>query len=180
MSATSTTTTVVGEGARAFYAELLGRGVRLVAAPGGKLRVRGGLDRPDDLIRLKAHKQGLLNLLASEGDGRVSSPSSPSSPTGSIPHKSAAFVGDDGGDAVFCPAQTASPKGGKGGPRFLSEFKEAASGLGLVAMWSRHHGYVSVHDPTTGEWHDLRAEDAPGWAIPEARRRKRTREGGGG
>src|SRR5215213_9744101 len=48
----------------------------------------------------------------------------------------------------------------------------AAAKLGLVAMWSRRYGYVSIHDPTTGEWHDLRTEDAPRWAVGEARRRK--------
>jgi hypothetical protein len=68
-------------------------------------------------------------------------------------------------------------------PAALSAFAkrklEQASEMGLVAMWSRHHGYVSVHDPTTGEWHDLRTGDAPDWAVPEARRRKWAREGGG-
>ncbi len=50
---------------------------------------------------------------------------------------------------------------------------EQASERGLVAIWSRHFGFVSVHDPTTGEWHDLRTEDAPGWAVREARQHKR-------
>jgi hypothetical protein len=50
---------------------------------------------------------------------------------------------------------------------------EQASELGLVAIWSRHFGFVSVHDPTTGEWHDLSTEDAPGWAVREARKHKR-------
>jgi len=44
--------------------------------------------------------------------------------------------------------------------------------LGLVATWSVEFGYISLHDPTTGEWHDLRTADAPGWAMGEARRRK--------
>jgi hypothetical protein len=68
-------------------------------------------------------------------------------------------------------------------PAALSAFAkrqlEQASERGLVAMWSRHHGYVSIHDPTTGKWHDLRTEDAPDWAVPEACRRKRARKGGG-
>ena len=29
-----------------------------------------------------------------------------------------------------------------------------------------------MHDPTTGEWHDLHWKDAPGWARREARKRK--------
>jgi hypothetical protein len=45
-------------------------------------------------------------------------------------------------------------------------------GLGLVAKWSRHFGYVSIYDPTLGEWWALQAKDAPGWAVSEAHRRK--------
>ena len=33
-------------------------------------------------------------------------------------------------------------------------------------------GYVSVHDPTSGEWHDLPTKEAPSWATGEARKRK--------
>jgi hypothetical protein len=44
--------------------------------------------------------------------------------------------------------------------------------LGLVATWSREFGFVSLHDPTDGTWHDLPVKDAPGWALGEARRRK--------
>jgi hypothetical protein len=52
------------------------------------------------------------------------------------------------------------------------ETPSEAEQLGLVAMWSIEFGYISVHDPTTGEWHDLRTEDAPGWAKREAFKRK--------
>ena len=44
--------------------------------------------------------------------------------------------------------------------------------LGLVATWSAEFDYVSLHDPTTGEWHDLKTTVAPEWAVGEARRRK--------
>jgi hypothetical protein len=44
--------------------------------------------------------------------------------------------------------------------------------LGLVATWSAEFGYVSLHDPTTGEWHDLKTTVAPEWAVSEARQRK--------
>jgi hypothetical protein len=47
-----------------------------------------------------------------------------------------------------------------------------AARLGLIATWSAEFGYVSVLDPTTGEWHDLKTTDAPRWAVGEARRRK--------
>ncbi len=35
--------------------------------------------------------------------------------------------------------------------RIVQRELEEASRMGLVASWSQHHGYVSVHDPTTGE-----------------------------
>jgi hypothetical protein len=44
--------------------------------------------------------------------------------------------------------------------------------LGLIATWSAQFGYVSMHDPATGEWHDLQTKDVPEWAVGEARRRK--------
>jgi hypothetical protein len=44
--------------------------------------------------------------------------------------------------------------------------------LGLVASWSGEFRVVSMHDPTSGEWHDLRTADAPDWAVREARKRK--------
>jgi hypothetical protein len=48
-----------------------------------------------------------------------------------------------------------------------------ADHLGLVAMWPRRaFGYVAIHDPTMGEWHDVPVKSAPGWAIGEAKRRK--------
>jgi len=42
----------------------------------------------------------------------------------------------------------------------------------LCAAWSFAFGYVSLHDPTTGEWHDLPIEEAPDWAVREAKKRK--------
>jgi hypothetical protein len=53
-----------------------------------------------------------------------------------------------------------------------------AERLGLIATWSAQFGYVSVHDPTTGEWHDLQTKGAPEWAVGEARRRKEQYRGG--
>ena len=47
-----------------------------------------------------------------------------------------------------------------------------AEDLGLVATWSAEFGFISVHDPTSGEWHDLHWKDVPGWARWEARKRK--------
>ncbi len=47
-----------------------------------------------------------------------------------------------------------------------------AGQLGVIAMWSIEFGYVSLHDPTTGEWHDIQTKEAPSWALWEARKRK--------
>ena len=49
---------------------------------------------------------------------------------------------------------------------------ESADRLGLVASWSGDFGFVSIHDPTTGEWWDLPTKYAPDWAVREARKRK--------
>ena len=53
-----------------------------------------------------------------------------------------------------------------------------AAQMGLCSMWARgEFGYVSVHDPLTGEWHSLPTKDAnfgdAPWMISEAQRRKR-------
>jgi len=56
--------------------------------------------------------------------------------------------------------------------RKLRAYAEGADHRGLVAMWSRTFGYVSIHDPQNGEWCDLGAKDAPGWAKREAFLRK--------
>ena len=63
------------------------------------------------------------------------------------------------------------PKTPTNPPSKTSKTTEAGR-LGLVAAWSHEFGYVSIHDPTTGEWHDLKTNDAPGWAVGEAHRRK--------
>ncbi len=73
------------------------------------------------------------------------------------------------GDSVFSEnAQSPTAKTAK----TANGYKDGASELGLVAMWSREFGYISIHDPTAGEWYDLQTKDAPDWAVREARRRK--------
>ncbi len=47
-----------------------------------------------------------------------------------------------------------------------------ADALGLAASWSGEFGFISIHDPTTGEWWDLRWKDAPEWSRWEAKKRK--------
>jgi len=52
--------------------------------------------------------------------------------------------------------------------------EEKASALGLVAKWANYRkakGYVTIHDPATGEWHDLPYRSAPTWAQWETTKR---------
>jgi len=45
---------------------------------------------------------------------------------------------------------------------------------GMVAKWAPYEtaeGHISIHDPVSGEWHDVPYKDAPRWAKWEARRR---------
>jgi hypothetical protein len=44
--------------------------------------------------------------------------------------------------------------------------------------WGRVRGYVAVHDPATGEWHELAYRDAPS-AWQAAVRKRPSRAGGG-
>lgn len=52
---------------------------------------------------------------------------------------------------------------------------EEADRRGLVIKWSREPGYVSLHDPTTGEWHDLATTDCPPWILEDAKAHRRRR-----
>lgn len=63
-------------------------------------------------------------------------------------------------------------------PPFIQRQLDRASELGLVAKWSRTFGYVSLHDPVDGSWHDIPTEDAEGWMLWEASKRKELWRGG--
>jgi hypothetical protein len=47
-----------------------------------------------------------------------------------------------------------------------------AARLGLVAKWSKEFGFISLHDPSSGDWVDVPVSEAPGWSRWEARKRK--------
>ena len=36
---------------------------------------------------------------------------------------------------------------------------EKAARIGLVIQWSEDPMWIKLHDPTTGEWHEVRAQD---------------------
>lgn len=50
---------------------------------------------------------------------------------------------------------------------------EQADRRGLVIRRSREPGYISLHDPLTGEWHDFPAKDCFPSIVAEANTRKK-------
>jgi hypothetical protein len=78
----------------------------------------------------------------------------------------------------FFPLPPDPPKP-RGRVRRLSpEEKTRVRRRGMVAKWSKEFGFVSIHDPSSGEWHDVAVGDAPPWARWEARKRKELYKGG--
>lgn len=49
---------------------------------------------------------------------------------------------------------------------------------GLVIRWAREPGHVAIHDPTTGEWHELKASECLPSVVESARANRRGRDGG--
>ena len=50
---------------------------------------------------------------------------------------------------------------------------EEADRRGFFARWSRAPGWISLHDPLPGEWHDLPAADCLPSIVAEANRHRR-------
>jgi hypothetical protein len=46
---------------------------------------------------------------------------------------------------------------------------------GLLVRWSEYSTWLTLHDPLTGEWHDLLASDCFPSLVEEAERRRRKR-----
>jgi hypothetical protein len=52
---------------------------------------------------------------------------------------------------------------------------EAAGRRGLVVRWSEYPSWIAMHDPLSGAWVEIRAEDCYPSLVDEAnRRRKKT------
>jgi len=50
----------------------------------------------------------------------------------------------------------------------------AADRSGLIIRWSEYPVWIKLHDPTTGEWHEVRASEClPGVVETANQRRKR-------
>ena len=150
--------------AETLFSELSGRGVTLRAAPDGTLRCKPTSKLTQrDALRLKTHKRELLSLLASIDESNISSPPSP---TTTKPDTYGGTIGDDAGDDT-----------GEGTvPTFVKERQERSQKLGLVARWSYEFGFISLHDPTTGEWYDVPTKEAPDWATKECFKRRDLRK----
>ena len=52
---------------------------------------------------------------------------------------------------------------------------EEAASRGLVIKWSREPGWISLHDPTTGEWHEVKASECPPSVVESAKAHRRRR-----
>ena len=50
---------------------------------------------------------------------------------------------------------------------------EEADRRGLVIRWAKEPSYVAIHDPTTGEWHEVAASGCPPWVLEDARAHRR-------
>ena len=50
---------------------------------------------------------------------------------------------------------------------------EEASRRGLVVRWSEYPNWIALHDPSSGEWVDVRAEDCFPSLVDEANRRRK-------
>lgn len=56
---------------------------------------------------------------------------------------------------------------------------EEANRRGLVIRWAKEPGWISLHDPTTGEWHQVKASECLPSIVESAKaHRRRTREQG--
>lgn len=45
---------------------------------------------------------------------------------------------------------------------------EEASRRGLIICWSEHTEWIKIHDPLTGEWHEVRASECPPGVVEAA------------
>lgn len=54
---------------------------------------------------------------------------------------------------------------------------EEADRRGLVIRWSKEPGWISLHDPTTGEWHEVKASECLPSIIESAKAHRRRARG---
>jgi hypothetical protein len=145
--------------ARSLIERLARRGVSFRPVD-GKVRFRpSGLVTDEERAEIKRVRDEVYDLLREDEDRR---------------RQGAGFVRDLG--EVFDLAREvlgvegdSSPE--VGAPATLT-LKRAAL-RGLTAKWSREFGFITLHDPSSGESHDIPTSDAPDWAKWESGERKR-------
>lgn len=54
---------------------------------------------------------------------------------------------------------------------------EAAERRGLVIKWAREPGYIALHDPTTGEWHEVKSSECQPSIVESAKANRRRSAG---
>jgi hypothetical protein len=54
---------------------------------------------------------------------------------------------------------------------------EKAERRGLVIKWAKEPGWIALHDPTTGDWHEVLASECPQWILESAKAEKRGKRG---
>ncbi len=50
---------------------------------------------------------------------------------------------------------------------------EEASRRGLVIRWSEYPEWIKIHDPLTGEWHEVRTSECPPGIVETANRHRK-------
>jgi TubC N-terminal docking domain len=48
---------------------------------------------------------------------------------------------------------------------------------GLVIEWSKERGWIALHDPTTGEWHEVKAAECLPGVVEAANAQRRRNKG---
>jgi hypothetical protein len=146
-----------------LYTELTERGVTLYRE-GDKLRFRPlSKVSKEEVERLKENKAELLDLLSFYGKEQ-----SATSATSATQERNSDTYGESVGG-------TSGGRCSGNVPPLVKRHLDEAKNLGLVARWASEFGYISIHDPTTGEWHALPTADAPAWAKKESFKRKELR-----
>lgn len=51
---------------------------------------------------------------------------------------------------------------------------EQANRCGLIIRWAKTPGYIALHDPATGEWHEVRSSGCPPWVVEDAKVNRRS------
>ena len=68
------------------------------------------------------------------------------------------------------------PKAG-GSPEELKRQRQrklqVASRRGLIIRWSEYPEWIKLHDPLTGEWHEVRASECPPGVVEAANQHRK-------